>query len=112
MNLQLVRLLMQYLTSPDESTLDAASSTRNDKQVPLDSTPDRSDLSSSTGTGEPNTVEKGVEKKGALASDFHYNSTNYLERYVKFLFTPEAHGDSYIEGFHRQFLVNHVRSLF
>ena len=38
-----------------------------------------------------------------------YNATEFLAKYVEFLQNPTQHGDSYIEGFHRQFLVNHLK---
>jgi len=38
-----------------------------------------------------------------------YDAEEYLTRYVDFLVSPEHHKDSYIEGFHRQFLVNHFQ---
>ena len=38
-----------------------------------------------------------------------YNLITFRCRYVDFLLAPEDHKDSYIEGFHRQFLVHHIR---
>ncbi|KAG2496733.1 hypothetical protein HYH03_005144 [Edaphochlamys debaryana] len=41
-----------------------------------------------------------------IARDQGYNSTSFLQEYVKFMTTPGSHNDTYAESFHRDFFKN------
>eukprot|EP00750_Incisomonas_marina_P009917 INCI16181.1.p1 GENE.INCI16181.1~~INCI16181.1.p1 ORF type:complete len:641 (+),score=107.10 INCI16181.1:202-2124(+) len=85
-NVQLTRLLMKYLMPTPDTNMDQTVA---------------AEAGSSEGTASVIEVVTGARA--------HYNATEYLQRYVDFLLAPEDHKDSYIEGFHRQFLVHHIR---
>eukprot|EP01097_Dermamoeba_algensis_P005453 TRINITY_DN3471_c0_g1_i1.p1 TRINITY_DN3471_c0_g1~~TRINITY_DN3471_c0_g1_i1.p1 ORF type:complete len:322 (+),score=52.93 TRINITY_DN3471_c0_g1_i1:269-1234(+) len=52
-----------------------------------------------------------VVTRSIISTNGKYNSSDFLDKYVKFMTTPNTHNDTFAEGYHRDFFSNYARGV-
>jgi ADP-ribosylglycohydrolase len=47
----------------------------------------------------------------SLVSKGHYDKTDFLQAYIRFMITPDQHNDTYAESYHRDFFANFTNGI-
>ena len=47
----------------------------------------------------------------SLVSKGHYDKTDFLQAYIRFMITPDQHNDTYAESYHRDFFANYANGI-